>query len=378
MDTCFLFSAHLDDEGCLGLKISSDGTLSVAPQKMTFAEIRSHQKDSQTLIVESCIHTSILKIELPWLPDRKARAAIPYALEDKLAQHVEELHFAFDKKRYVNHHYQVTVIAKQRLRYIMTVLDKQGISFTQITLDWFALEPDELCISGETVLINQDDFQGALSGTLALNYLTQHPQYTPLLFQDSALQTEDSPKQSEHSYVWIAKRLMHSKPLNLCQGSMAHGATSALIQKRYYLAGVLCLVWLVSIVSVNYIQLQLLNNKTTQVDQQIAQIYHQFFPDAKQVINPKFRITQLLGNNDASSQQRFWYLLNEFAKVSKNSAVHVEQLHYQNKTLSITVISPDFAHLEKIENQLKKAPITVKQTQASSHDQQVIATLELT
>jgi general secretion pathway protein L len=45
--------------------------------------------------------------------------------------------------------------------------------------------------------------------------------------------------------------------------------------------------------------------------------------------------------------------------------------------LSVTIDSADFANLEQLENELKSLHLKVKQTQASTHEQQVVATLEL-
>src|SRR5580692_5459631 len=100
MDYCFLFTKHLDDNGCFCLKISQEGELIAPPNQCTFTEIKTLQKECNTLVIETTTSASILDLELPWLPERKARIAIPYALEDKVAQSVEELHFAFDKLRY--------------------------------------------------------------------------------------------------------------------------------------------------------------------------------------------------------------------------------------------------------------------------------------
>jgi general secretion pathway protein L len=120
-----------------------------------------------------------------------------------------------------------------------------------------------------------------------------------------------------------------------------------------------------------------LNKQTQNVDEQIAVIYRQFFPGSKQVISPKFRIMQLLKSNDTEDQNHFWFLLNQFAKVTNNDQFTLEQIRYQNKSLSVTIISADFASLEKLENELKKLQLKVKQTQASTHEQHVVATLEM-
>jgi general secretion pathway protein L len=379
MDTCFIFTEHLLDTSCLCLKLAADGTVKNSPTQLDFNEIKMLQREAKTILVESSANASLIHLELPWLTERKARAAIPYALEDKVAQPVEDLHFAFDKTHYQNNRYLITVMAKQRVQYLMQQMDTYSITFEMITIDWFALDADQLCISNANLLINKEDFKGALSGSLALNYLKQHSQERPLTFQDTQLALEiETEKRDELSYTWIASKLLKSKPLNLCQGDMQHGSTSDWIKKGYKLAAALCSIWLLSILLVNALTLHSLNKKTALIDKQIEVIYRHFFPDAKQVISPKFRISQLLSANPEESQTRFWFLINEFAKTMKESSISLEQLRYQNQTLSATVVSPDFIHLEKFENNLKKAQLKVNQTQASTQDQQVIATLELT
>lgn len=378
MDTFYLFSKYLDETGCFCLKLDTTGSLIDPPKLRCFSEIKSLQKNCSTFIIEASDSASLLRLDLSWLPERKARTAIPYALEDKLAQPVEELHFAFDKSRYQNNHYLITVITKQRIHFLMDFFSKQDIEFNGITLDWFALEPQELCITETTLLINTENFKGALSGEPAKNYLKKHPEHHALCFKDSQIAIDSSlPRSEETSYTWIAQRIHKKKFMNLCQGEMQLGNKLDLIKKRYQLAGVLFCFWLLSILAVNAIHLHLLNNQIKKIDDQISVIYHDFFPNAKQVISPKFRITQLLKDNASEEESRVWFLLSQFAKV-KNDEVRLQQVRYQRKTLFLTVISSDFAHLEKLENELKKLPLKVKQTQASTQEQQVVATLELT
>lgn len=377
MDTCFLFTEYLNESGCMCLKLDGAGQVLTPPTQINFIEIKILQESAKTIIVESASQVTLLNLELPWLAERKARAAIPYALEDKLAQPVEELHFAFDKQRFHNNRYLITVIAKHRLLYVMQIMDENEIDFELITVDWFALNEQELCISQNNLLINDMEFKGVLSDSLALSYLKQHPLISPLRFKDSILDLKiEAELIEEHSFIWIARRLLKRNPLNLCQGLMQHGTTLDWVKKGYLLSALLCSVWLVSLLVVNGITLYSLNQKNLKLDKQIAVIYHQFFPQAKQVISPKFRITQLLKSNQNDNQTRFWFLTNELAKTLKGSAIRIEQMHYQNKVLAVTLLSPDFVNLQKLENLLKQT-LTVNQTQASTHEQQVMATLEL-
>jgi len=89
--------------------------------------------------------------------------------------------------------------------------------------------------------------------------------------------------------------------LNLCQGDMQHGNTSDWIKQGYQLMGVFCIVWLLSILIVNAINLRSLNKETEKVDQQIAVIYRQFFPQAKQIIRnleAKYTFDDIVGSSE--------------------------------------------------------------------------------
>lgn len=377
MNTCFLFTKSLDEDGCMCLLINEAGDIIEALEQRGFEKIQQLQANCRTLVVESSENTSLQELALPLLPERKARTVIPFALEDKLAQSIDELHFCYDKQRYHNKHYLITVISKLRMRFLMDTLSKHGIRYELITTDWFALTAEEVVISDGVALIHSQEFKGNLAGDLALSFLHNHPQLEPLVFQDSTLALEQESTQHEvHSYVWMARQLVNTNPLNLCQGEMQQGTESNWIKKGYQLAGILGCVWLVSLLLFNSLNLFALNKQTKAVDQQIAVIYNKFFPEAKQVISPKFRISQLLSANNVS-ESRFWFLLNQFARGMDRTLVNVEQLQYQNKILTVTLVSPDFQKLEQLENKLKSYQLLVKQTQAATNNQQVVATLEL-
>ena len=96
MTTCFLFARQFYDEACLSLRLDKNGEIDAPLSLRSFQEFKSLQRQSRTIIVLPTERSSLFEIELPWLGERKARAAIPYALEEQLAQNVATLHFAFD------------------------------------------------------------------------------------------------------------------------------------------------------------------------------------------------------------------------------------------------------------------------------------------
>ena len=95
------------------------------------------------------------------------------------------------------------------------------------------------------------------------------------------------------------------------------------------------------------------------------------------MISPKFRVEQLLKSQGGVSSQTLWTLLDKFAAAIHNEPLIIEQFHYDNQMLSITLTSKDFAALEALELRLRKAQVHVIQAQASLHEQHALATLEL-
>lgn len=379
MAICFLFSQHQLEENLLSLKLDSQGQIAAPLASRSTEEFKALQDGAETVVIVSAERCSLHELPLPWLAERKARAAIPYALEEQLAQTVSTLHFAFDRQHYKDNIYLVVVIDKDYLSGLIEKLDALEVAFDKITIDWFALNDGESCITHNNILVNDSVFKGALSGELASIYLHSSPQTEIFLFNDSAdyITDQETTKIDENALVWIAKRLHHNKPINLCQGAFQRGDQRSSIQFWYRAGAVLIGVWLLSLLILNTAKVIMLNHKIDSLDQEIAVIYREFFPEAKQVISPRFRIEQSLKSSADSQKSEFWSLLAALSKTYNPDNATIQQLLFQNKTLSVTLLTKDFVTLEALQQTLQQANIKVTQTQASSQDGQVIATLEL-
>jgi general secretion pathway protein L len=379
---CFLFTQHLNEEGCLSLKLDQQGQIEAPLAQRSFAEIKSMQTNSQTYIVTPAQHFSFHKLTLPWLADRKARAAIPFALEDKLAQNYDSLHFSFDANHYQNGNYLVIVTDKHYLQELIATFDSQHINFDLLTIDWFALKANELALMESSILVNDETYQGALSADLIPFYLEKRTGERVLYcFRDSDkeqlnLPLAETQEIQESSFLWLAQRLQTTRPMNLCQGELQHGSQGK-TKHLYHAAIGMCLIWLLSVLTINAIKIHYLNKDTKAVDAKIAVIYREFFPQATQIINPKFRVSQLVKTNQGTADSTFWTLLDKLAKTFQGNPVNVEQIRFQNQTITITLATKNFSSLEDLQTKLQQNKVKVKQTQASTKDEQVVGTLEL-
>lgn len=385
MATCFLFFDTVDTsaehvERFWAVRLDDAGEVDLPLASYAVEEIQTMQAGHQTVVVLPTSVVSLHRLELPKLSSRKAREAIPYALEEELASPVSELHVAFDNDTHLNNTYRVVVINRLRLRAWMQELEALNIVFDAITLDWFALLSGEVCATATDLLVHQDGVLGALSPLLAASYVQTHPAaHTGLMFDDS----ETSLKQLKFvphagSYrLFVAKRLQTKHYINLCQGSFQRRTQNKQGLRWYGLCGVLLLAWFVSVLSFHALALHRLHTKEEAIDKQIAQHYHVFFPEAKQVISPRFRIERLLNQAGAASHDTFWILFDAFATVAETNPLDLENVRFRDDTLWVSVVAPDFSVLESFEQRLKKSAIRVNQTQARTRDNQVTATLEL-
>ncbi len=381
MATCFLFTQGLDETQCLCLRLDPLGKVDVPLAVRPLEEIRALQSNARTIVVLPTESSSLHEVELPWLGERKARAAIPYALEEDLAQPVSTLHFSFDRAHYQHHRYQVVATDSTYLITLIDQLDALGLNFDVLTLDWFALKDNEICAIETELLVRDKQFNGALGGELATLYLQQPEKNSELLlFTDSAdvFKKFTGTFIDSVSKVWIAERLLETNPINLCQAELQHDTQQHHL-RYWYRAGALALGALVlTSLILNLFQLHRLTTKIADIDQKTAVLYRTFFPEAAVVISPKFRITQLIsaGFSDKDTAA-LWFLLDKLAHGFKNSALTIEQFRFQNRVLSVTLVTKDFATLEDLQQCLEKDKVKVAQSQATSMKNQVRATLEL-
>lgn len=387
MSTCFLFAHDFTQDHCLSLRLNDANQLDAPLERRSFDEIKALQTNIRTIVVLPMHCATLHSVELSWLSESKARSALPFALEEHVAQSVSTLHVAFDQQHYKDKHYLVVAIDRTLIHDLMQRLSNASIAFDMITLDWFALAFDEVVANETELLIYDAQFSGALSIELAGLYWTERSSTSPIfLFNDSSLAFQDVAKlqslltsnQSVSFYEWTAQRLLQTTPINLCQGMFHHNTQQELKNRWSRIATALVTTFLLSFLVVKGSILYYLNNKITTIDQNIATIYHAFFPNATQVISPRFRVERMIKERNTQTDRALWELQNQLAiALEQQPGFTIEQIHYQNQLLVIKLIAPDFAALENFEHRLQQAGVKVTQSQAASKKQQVDATLEL-
>ena len=381
MTNCFIFTNDFSDDQCLCVRFSANGECDAPLALRPIAEVRLLQEDARTTLVLPATCAGLHDVELPWLSERKARLAMPYALEEQLAQSVTSMHFAFDKAHYRNNRYLVVVMDQLLLQGWMAKLDELYLSFDAITLDWFSLQDNEIAVLSDSILINEANFKGALTADLAELYWQRSEKEAPVwVFSDSlsVLKQAKTIRKDSPSLAFVAERLLQKPGINVCQGTLQRDTRWQAGVYWYRVSLILLGVFFLSTLCFKLLYLYFLNSDLKELDQKTAVIYREFFPEATQVISPRFRVAELLktgfSNPDTSA---FWSLLDKFSDAIQGTSLTVEQFRFQNRVLSVMLTSQDFAALEQAQQRLERAGVKVTQSQASTHETHAIATWEL-
>lgn len=393
MHTCYLFTDNFENDSCLSICLDANGEVSDDLEIRSINEIQQLQTNAKTFVVVSSELTAIHNLELPALSANKARSVIGYMLEESLAEPVLSSHFSFDKKHYLHGNYLVAVIDKNIILGLQQRLASLNIDYDVITCDWFALNVGESCVISNRFVVNDVNFKGSLSLDLFEHYLVSQTDFSHILmFNDSPAlqQAEKFSKINHDTYAWLAKRLYTNQPINFCQAEFAHKTNQDNLKKYYKFAGYLGGMCLIGLLISKIVLLITLGHNIQTYDKKIATLYRKFFPDAKQVISPKFRITQVLNKNLAGHDAKFWQLLSKFTnsvqvylldipkdQQDSRAYVQVKNINLQNDKLIISLICSDFEVLEKVENNLKAQQTKVQKSGVTSKGEKVIATLEL-
>lgn len=425
MSTCFIFAEGSTEEGCFSLCLGADHEVTEAFAHRPYGAVQLLQRNHQTILVLPTQRFNLYQVPLPQKVNEKtARAAIPFALEEQLAQNISAFHFAFDRSFYKEGEYLVIVGDKNYLNQLCSLLKSHTIQWDSMTMDWFALAEEEVAVTDQAILVNDVALKGVLDEDVASfywekavlspskrkvyhftnsdaalwkrckaaaknaadaqkNFSLQEPkEVNASEFLEKCLPAADNPcyeveTLNKDSYVWIAQQLSKKAFIDFCQGEFEVGTASVRLKRWYQLAGGLALLWLITFLARETQELHHLKQEIVRIDNKIAVIYREFFPQATQVISPKFRINQLLKSNQNQATDHYWQLLDGLARHWDISEMELEQMRFQNQTLILSLITKDFESLESLYQGLRKEGIKVQQKQATTDHGKVQGTVEL-
>lgn len=326
------------------------------------------------LLHSQCLH--INELQLPTQNMQKMLKAVPYAIEELIAEDIDDFHFVISKNKH-NNSTAVVGINKFTLQDIMQSFQEAGINVETII-------PDTLCLAAnnkqwaclnyhETSYLQTDILNGmAVSHNIfpyALsNKLNDEEQEKPekiLLFSEQEnpnafeqFKTDDENIETikiiynTHPLVIFCGHYRQALPLNLLQHKFKPKRKASGYWQHWRLAASLAAAWLVLHLGLSGFQLMQLQKDNQQNKAKIEAIYKKAFPESRKIVNPRVQMEQKLKelkSASGDSESGLIFLLAESfgtLRQDKNN-ITLQSLTFRNDRMDIGL---DSSNLQAIEN----------------------------
>ncbi|MEX6502078.1 type II secretion system protein GspL [Pseudomonas zhanjiangensis] len=341
---------------------------------LPFAEAVAQAQAFWTLVLPVEAVTACA-VQLPTQKARWLRQALPFAVEELLAEDVEQLHLALGEPLADGRHRVFAVrrswlagwlalcpSVPQRILVDADMLPREGTPLLYLESRWL--------LGGAGVA------RLALDGATwpALAQCCPHPHVAHHQPGQEALAPVDDRSPVVDGYRWLAQQAMAT---NLAQGEFAPRQSADHWQRWRPLVGLLGL-WLVLQWGVNLAQGWYLQRQADAYAASSEALYRQLFPEDHKLINLRAQLDQHLAEAEGGAGQ----LLGLLAQVSQAMAddeqrLSVQQVDFSDSRgdLALQVQAPGFAELERLRERLQEFGLPVQLGSASRESAGVSARL---
>jgi len=334
-------------------------------QCLPFAEALAGLTEAWTLVLPVEAVTACA-VRLPTQKTRWLRQALPYAVEELLAEDIEQLHLALGERLADGRHRVFAVrrswlagwlalcpVAPRAIAVDADLLPRQGTQLLYLGSRWL--------LGGEGVA------RMALNGESwpPLAELCPHPHIAYRSTQQAGLAPLDECLELADAYGWLAQQAPSN---DLAQGEFAPLENAGRWRGWRPLLGLLGL-WLVLQWGFNLAQGWHLQRQADTYAQASVVLYQDLFPEDRKLVDLRAQLDQHLAVGDSRGQGR---LLGMLAQVTQ--AIEVEGEHVQVQQVDFSDIRGDlamqiqargFAELERLRERLQAAGVRVQLGSAS-------------
>ena len=360
------------------IKLDSEGNPITRGAEARLEQVSSVTQNAHVIVLLPLQQMLLSTVNTRARKSKHLQKAIPFALEDEVADDIENLHFALGR-RYGENDYPVAVIEKVTLDSVLETLASAGVYPDILTADVFALPFREgswtILVEDDRALVRTSNFQGF---TIDLHNLQQ--MLTSSLRQAEITPSElniyrcDSPQSGVKSFTFpintnelddcppglFADGLDENECINLLQGSYQKKDKKHRQFAPWKIAAILFGVWVgLSMVSV-LIDHARFSKEEKRLDAQIEQELRQTFPDIQNVtagnarIKMEARLRNFIADTTSNSYAGFMELLALSGESMQQAGnITINTMNYRDGKLNVNVNSPDVQALDKVKQLLK-------------------------
>lgn len=356
--------------------------------------------DTVTLIVPGT-DVTLYPVQLPpGMRRARLQQAVPYALEEQLAGDIETCHFVIANKP-VDGLWPVAVVAEDLMTQWLQPFQQAGIRVLALLPDFLAIPVIEgawhiVLLADRAVCRSNDDAGFTVERPLLTTFLTLYlaqskktPQRIVVTGQESqpvvAALAEHitvpvlANETGEPLQALFTQGVVETPTLNLCQGQFQQKIPSNGFSRSLWSTGVLTALCLLVLIMGQSAQIVYFNQKNRTVDAEITKLYRLAYPQATRVVNVQGRIEQDLKAFTMLPQQGdLLSLLVEVGRALPKPVLgQIRRLQFTQQKLQLQMKFASFEQLNTVVKQWQENKLLVKQDQANSEGEGVVALITL-
>ena len=388
-------------DNCSWSLVNNAGELTTMLSHGSLGDATSIAENHKTIVLLDSTNIHIDSVKLPVKNPQKLLRAVPFALEEHLADDIDELHFITGKTG-SDGKTPVVAIRRHTLNNILEL-------FQQANIKPFAIIPDALCLTAnpaQWAILLQDnqakvqfdhfdagDFdREALPLLLKSELQNTDRQATEKIIlytiDGDTSETEDInesiPEQIELvrvSYntdplVIYCGQYKHALSLNLLQNDYKPKSKANINWQRWRFAAALSTLALCLHLGLAGTQYSELQDKNKKLQVAIDNIYKKTFPQSKRIVNARVQMEQKLdelkGLGKVSSKTSLITMLSDSsAALSSEKSITLQSINYRNNKIDIEVTGSKLQDIEQLNKKLNKASLNAEIITSSSEKDQV-------
>lgn len=318
----------------------------------------------------------LTQVEIPNRTKKQLRKAVPYALEEELAEDVDNLHFALGAQN-KNQATAVAVVSRELMRQWLDMLEQAGITSQRMLPDALLLPQQSgrwsVLIEAQRCLVRLGPARGfacappllALLLESALEGCADAPPEgidiyqcggeTPSLEQ---LQIDILEQACEHGPMALfAQGLKDAAALNLLQDSYTVQTQYAATFKPWRAVGALALTWLVLAFTAQAIENRQLAKQKKQLATAIDRVVRQSIPGLVNVVDARAQLSQELASlrgEAGAGDNRFLDLLSSAAQaIDQSKDISVEAVNFRAGRLDLDLQASGPSALDELKQKIE-------------------------
>ncbi len=348
-------------------------------------------------------------VQLPVRGQARVLQALPYALEEQLAEDVETLHFAADRRQ-PDGCVPVAVVRAELLRHWLAELQAAAIEPQALYAESDGLDAIPgtavLLVEAQQLLLRDDHGQIAVADTQNLSALLQlwlagrdgeGAPHLLVYLSDGLTETASATFESLRARLagFELKRLpdgplarlganvVVNGGVNLLQGPYARRSDLARFWPAWRLAAGLLLAVAVLAILGNFLELRRQEARAARLQAAIEQAFRHTFPDARQVRGTRAELQsrlRALGAAGAGDDRLFLEALDGLARaiLAAGAPVRVDGLDYRSGIMELRLRVPDVETLDKIEKAIDATAGLAAEIQSANADgEEILGRLRL-